>query len=1350
MKKKKLLNTLLAIKSDHYNSEFHLDYQRRNSPLLKTEDRLPKIKASIIKNTSDNIDFKNSLSLSISSRNKNLKNYLFNTSRFETEHIYYPNIFQNNFHLRDSISPFRPKIQKKQNKIVSMKYLDLFKELSDCDYVILNKLIENEDNYFKNEILESIIDKKEKQKMAEKLNLLKEKENSMMEDLVRKTLNNNWNEPLLLIEKIPNDLIEDYAEKIYKEFININNIKNKEIYKKGANSDNEKTNLAPKKNEKLIIHNVFFEFVLNNIRKKIEIRNQYNKILSLKYIKALMDNELKKLRLTINKVKKQISTQKKQFSTIEGNNNNFSLNFNRFNISQTKYLSPLTIRYNNHNIQLSNISNFKSLNINHFLNLGYSVKDNEYQKNRHKNKINAYNDNMYITGVQNDYPFYLNENDELNTNNNMKTITSPMNLNLQNNQNKNYTNNIKTVRNKFIESSKNRKININKNIYNFNYNNNNNNNIHDKIIIPYAGDQAIASAKNSREFNLNIIKQNSLDDNISLKNNSVENLKNENFHNNDNIYDNNIPIKNNEINNNNVVNDYNQKYINKGDKQKITNNTNKNITYINKQNNIQENYDNNKGVINKINVNNKINDYNNNSNNKNDNNRDKLHDNNVKNNKYIKYLNNESNQNSQNNDETINKYIVNNKINEFNEENNDNSNEKIDNYKDNNQNNIQSNIKDNKNNKEIKTDKGLNKATKTTSEDNKNNTLNKVNEHDEINKKQDKNSLDKKNRNNSVKKIHINSSKKKEKKEKNKYSKKNLNAINNNANNNNNNNEINEDKIIGSHSDRNNNIEENDKVANLNTNINPTDDDKYKSNANENIENSNKKNVKFITPIEQYNNEQNNIVREDFRNQNKKKSNINKVTNENNLSNNYKKSNKSMNKIAKKLNIKNNKNEDEFKFEYDELEEINDPSGSALNNTQKNISQSTKTSVEEYTLKDEDLDKLVKFIKKERKRELPEEESGDNYDSNFGAGNNIKKRRSVIDEEITRNDLIEKLKKNDQEIKDYLMKLMYSTLLSKNSIKNKKQLRFVYRGEHDMFKITGNLNFMKNFHKSYVDSEDDDLLEEQNESEESEDSKSNNISFSIPRSKLKFYEEPKRKELIYDNSHLFKKKEKDEIQIKKEVEDILNGLYNSKEKDNEDSLKNQESPEEIRKRFERRFLKSTYSKKKKKKKKDKKNDKEKDQLFEDEALDEELFNDRRKKYERDEFEALKIELKDKNLDWRINYFFDRIKEWRNAKDGDFVTQLDKYVEFDMKDFKMKRDKEVRIRDFILGLNDYRVTRKVQRKLFDTYIYKEPILIGNGSHEKHSISWEENSDAELKKSFELKKKSINSASKSKDF
>ena len=82
---------------------------------------------------------------------------------------------------------------------------------------------------------------------------------------------------------------------------------------------------------------------------------------------------------------------------------------------------------------------------------------------------------------------------------------------------------------------------------------------------------------------------------------------------------------------------------------------------------------------------------------------------------------------------------------------------------------------------------------------------------------------------------------------------------------------------------------------------------------------------------------------------------------------------------------------------------------------------------------------------------------------------------------------------------------------------------------------------------------------------------------------------------------------------------------------------------------------------------------------------------------------------------------------KNLTKEDFLKQFDKYAEFDVNDLKIKRDKEDRIRDFILGLNDYRVARKVQRKLFDTYIYKEPILIENCSPDKNNSSLEANSD-----------------------
>ena len=167
---------------------------------------------------------------------------------------------------------------------------------------------------------------------------------------------------------------------------------------------------------------------------------------------------------------------------------------------------------------------------------------------------------------------------------------------------------------------------------------------------------------------------------------------------------------------------------------------------------------------------------------------------------------------------------------------------------------------------------------------------------------------------------------------------------------------------------------------------------------------------------------------------------------------------------------------------------------------------------------------------------------------------------------------------------------------------------------------------------------------------------------------------------------------------------------------------------------------------KRKRKKNKKklhSPQKKEGIFIDEEMDNEMYMKRQRIYERDEFYELIKNLKDKNLDWRINYFFDKVKEWRKIKKNGFITEMDKYVEFDMKDFKMKRDKEIRIRDFILGLNDYRVTRKVQRKLFDTYIYKQPVLIENYSAEKYNKSWNSEDKIKDKKNDNKNKKSSKS-------
>jgi hypothetical protein len=516
------------------------------------------------------------------------------------------------------------------------------------------------------------------------------------------------------------------------------------------------------------------------------------------------------------------------------------------------------------------------------------------------------------------------------------------------------------------------------------------------------------------------------------------------------------------------------------------------------------------------------------------------------------------------------------------------------------------------------------------------------------------------------------------------------------------------------------------------------------------------KNIKYISPKKEQNNNSSNKRKRTIY---QKKSNSNSKRRKKNLSKNEnsdKSSSKTLNNnnnditinnhskqltIQKKRNI-NDENEINKNYESYESEEINDnTTRSRLNNTQKlNISENT-ISAEELTLRDDDLDKMLKYINKEKDKKfktIPEVENENNIDTHNNNNNNIIINNNINDnKDITKTELLNKLKRSDQEIKEYLENIIYSKLLNKKEIlKRKKRFSLVYKGKNnEIFKISGNLNFMQNFNKhSNTESEEEELMEEENEkqsSDNSEESKSFEPIKIEDDIKIVKEKEKIKKDLIYDNSYLFKKSDK-KIEIRKEVEDIIKGTYN---KDNEKENNRDKDKEFDKEKFEQKFLESYFSRKKfkkRKKKKIKKNKKntEKQTIFLDEDLDEQMYLRRKEIYEKEEFKEKNKELQEKSLDWRINYFFNKIKQWRDLNKEDFIKQFDKYAEFDMNDFKIKRDKEDRIRDFILGLNDYRVARKVQRKLFDTYLYKEPILIENCSPDKNKYN--NSCDAKLEK------------------
>ena len=1453
MKKKKLLTRLFAIKSDQYNNEFHSDYQKqkRNSPFIKSHNELPKIKNPNNKNIYFTTNLHKSLNSLNTSKNTIIlnNNYQFNSPYLETEQIYYPRLFQNNFCLKDNCSPFKTKIQKKNNMTLSLKYLELFQEPKEYEFLFMNNLINNTDNFFENEIIEKIIDNKKKQKILEHLKIEKEKENQKIENFVRKTFNKNKNISFLLIEKIPNEEIENYAEMIYKDIINKKEEKN---LVKIEMKEDEKNNIIPNKKAELIIHNIFLEFVIDNTKRKIEFRNQYNKEISIKYISQLIYNEIAKLKIAILKMKK-LSKNDKIDTSIEKNGNELSITNNFF---------PITDR-NNYDKNILNIN--KSLNIKH------KKKLNDYDLYNIYFENDNINENMYITGIKKEHPILLNKDKNINTIND-KTNS----IDIPNNLNKNLNNNIKTIKNKFIESynKKERKKIINNRNYHLNDIKNSFNN--KNTIFPKISNQMSIDKKEKTNIINNIIKNKDEEEkkniieqsnklevqtNNSINKNNYKNKEEKNKDTNSNKKEkakaiNTISeIKKDIKNINNVkTNEIKDSINNKNEKEKEFDNKtkpkqNKNLKEDKNEKKI-ENIEhertheggevptggpslghgegkrssdvpvlgkheqsgetkekksidiNKKEILNKKNKEKEISK-------KEEIKKVKLDERNINN--EIKKDNFKDIQQKLDNNDNINtdNYISKKKENEIKDmpikvkENNIKKNKKEENKKEENK-KEESKRKESKKeeNKKEENKKEENKKEESKRKENKKEeskrkeSKKEENKQEENKKKENKKSENKKAENkNKIQKEKINKFKENEHIQNNITSnskvenikesnlkindlsnskEENSETINNYANksnisnnepNINVNNDITKDKEENSKSKLDNTLnkskEEKEINKNENININPRKRARYKTiinhpkgkkNESNNVINKKRRHSVFTIDKIEHNkniNEKNSDTIYDIKkdqkklmrlespkkfNKNRRRSSIMKaqsnsvspkrksVTNNANLINKEEIITNHIKKLIVKKKNKINKRKSK-KFNKKEFLEYS----SELSKTKKLSNSETTGSAEELTLKDDDIDNLLNYINSEDKT-IPEVENENVIDNNINNNQN---------EKLTKNELLEKLKRDDNEIKKYLEKLIYSKLINKNYIlKRRKPLKLVYkRNDGIIFKISGNYNFLQNFYKHYNLNKKDfeeSSVEEESESE-SISSEKTERNKSLPISQIEEETNEKvKKKLIYDNSYLFKKNMK-KIEIKKEVEDILKGNYY-----NEVYEKNGNKENEFdKKKFEERFLESYFSRKKfkkreKKKKKRYTNNKEKQDLFLDETLDKQLYLRRKEIYEKEEKREMNNEKKEQNLDFRINYFFDRVKAWRNLSKEEFLKQFDKYSEFDMKDFKMKRDKEDRIRDFICGLNDYRVTRKVQRKLFDTYVYKEPILIGNYSPDKIIYSSGVNSDEEIKK------------------
>ena len=176
--------------------------------------------------------------------------------------------------------------------------------------------------------------------------------------------------------------------------------------------------------------------------------------------------------------------------------------------------------------------------------------------------------------------------------------------------------------------------------------------------------------------------------------------------------------------------------------------------------------------------------------------------------------------------------------------------------------------------------------------------------------------------------------------------------------------------------------------------------------------------------------------------------------------------------------------------------------------------------------------------------------------------------------------------------------------------------------------------------------------------------------------------------------------------MRKEVEEILNGGILLQKQEIEEQTKNEEKPKKIETPEKKKFVKRKGNKYKLLKKSD----------YLIDLIDEEEIN--RIKEEQRILNELRIkeEMKEQKLNNKINMF---IKKIQNLKKEDITgfnqKEMDIYMNERFKadiNEKERKEKENRINDFLSTLNDYRYTKKRQREINDTYLYKEPILVEN--------------------------------------
>ena len=190
----------------------------------------------------------------------------------------------------------RNKIPKKEGKL-SIKYLDII-NMNKSNKLLLYEITKS--NLIEEDITSNINDTLTKSKILNELNIINDKTSEEIENLMDTTTKEEKGLALNFLKLNPK-MIYLSAEEIFKE---LKYNKNRKIDLNDKNKEDKlEKNKKIKDNYMAVRDKSGLDFLLiakNNIKRKIELRNQYNQEISIEDIDILLRNEIEKIKIIIS------------------------------------------------------------------------------------------------------------------------------------------------------------------------------------------------------------------------------------------------------------------------------------------------------------------------------------------------------------------------------------------------------------------------------------------------------------------------------------------------------------------------------------------------------------------------------------------------------------------------------------------------------------------------------------------------------------------------------------------------------------------------------------------------------------------------------------------------------------------------------------------------------------------------------------------------------------------------------------------------------------------------------------------------------------------------------------------